>query len=355
MVNIIIIGAGFGGLLCAKTLLKQKIDGLQITIITPYKNFVFVPLIHEIAAGYLKEEDVKCNIIEMFKNRKNVGLVFNSATSIDLEKKVVKCRGTDVNFDYLVVSNGSETNFFSVPGAEKNSFQLKSVKDAIKIKSRVESLLRWDKVISVIGGGATGVEIAGELACFLKSKNSKLKLQIIHSGDRILPMLDNKLSKKAQKRLEKLGVKVVLNSKVTKIEKEFIEVNEKNKIISDMSIWTTGIKPATLPIVPKPQEEKGGILVDSKLCAGGAENVYVIGDAAICYDKNKKPVPFLAQAAMEEEKFAAKNIANRISGRPKQNFRFKSKGVLISVGRGYAVGTPLNFKMSGLLPWLMKK
>jgi len=392
--HVLILGAGFGGVYVAKGLLKQVRTAagngnIDVTIVNRTNYFLFTPLLHEVATGALTPGSVAEPLREVFR-KTNVRVVQGNIDSIDAAKKIVTVSKTPIAYDYLVVATGAETNFYGIEGAEKFSYTLKNLYDAARIRSRIidsfeKAALAKDPCerarllsFAIVGGGATGVEMAAELSEFaeaiaqryyshMKWNPHDVQISIIDTGPELLQMFAPKLRAVAMARLKKEGVALHMNSSVTSVSADGLAVTSKSADPSSTStasmtipaatvIWSAGVK----AIVPKfkgvqPTLTRGRMNVDEHFmltaptpdAANPFSNIFVLGDAA----GYPKPVPMLAQAAENQAKIVAKNIVASINRKPLSGFVFNSKGSMVSLGQWFAIGEIFSLKISGKLTW----
>jgi NADH dehydrogenase len=379
--HVLILGAGFGGVYVTKRLLKKVQDGrIDVTIVNRTNYFLFTPLLHEVATGALTPGSVAEPLREVFR-KTNVRIIQGNIDSINAANKTATISGTPISYDYLVVATGAETNYYGIAGAEQFSYSLKNLADAARIRSRVidsfeKASLSQDPAerarllsFAVVGGGATGVEMAAELAEFADAIAHRyyshmnwaphdVQISIVDVGPELLQMFAPKLRKAAQKRLQKEGVALHLNSAVTSVTAEGLTLSTNTTVPAATVIWSAGVK----AIIPKfdgvqPVVTKGRMTVDSHFILTTAPatpavpnpfaNVFVLGDAA----GYPKPVPMLAQAAEVQAKVVADNLIAAIAGKPLGDFTFNSKGSMVSVGQWFAIGEIFSLKISGRLTW----
>ncbi|MBI4146244.1 NAD(P)/FAD-dependent oxidoreductase [Candidatus Woesearchaeota archaeon] len=369
MKRIVIIGGGFAGVYCAKKLLKAN---AHVTLVNRTNFFLFVPMLHEVATGGLCGHNLAEPIREVL-NAPNFTFIKGVAQSVDLERSIVKLDEQELKYDHLVLSTGSTTNFFNILGAEKNCLTLKGLHDAHRIKSQVieclekafkaKTALERDSLsrVVVIGAGPTGVELAIEMQELLdqvvaSNKNFKHRAEVVlvQRGEHILPQLPE-LRKDAERQLRKHGVKVLLNSPVKEVNHGQV-VLDKKAIDAGTIIWTAGVKPNVLPTTPSLANERGCILVNEFLQVPAFPEVFVIGDCATYTQKGSAdPLPALAQVATEEGKHVARNIRALLDGRSPEPFLYKSKGTLLSLGKGHGTGIIFGFKVTGFFAWWLNR
>jgi NADH dehydrogenase len=289
---------------------------------------------------------------------------------IDLEKKIVELDESKLDYDYLVIALGAKTNFYNIPGAEENSFTLKSLDEAIRLrnhfihmfeiasKDKDEGLLTF----VIVGGGATGVELAAEMSDYFyktfskfypKEIISKVKIILIEKGNELIPQFSPKLRKIALEVLKKRNIEVILEKGVKEVGKDFIKLDDETIIKTKTVIWTAGVEPNLPEIIGNIEKDnKERLIVNEYLQVKNYENVFSIGDVC-CYIQNQKPLPQLAQVAVRQAEFVAKNIFNLIKNKPLEKFVYKHQGDLISLGRFFAIGEIKNFTFSGFFAWIL--
>lgn len=372
--KIVILGAGFGGIYTYLHLRKNlKPSEVEITIVNRTNHFLFTPMLHEVATGGLGHHQIVESLREIIYNT-DTELFVSEIDSVDLKKQKVYTSLGDIDYDYLVIATGATSNFFNIPGAEENSFALKNLYESIKLRnffidnfekaSKIESSKERQKLLSfaIIGGGATGVEVAGETADFIYKTFCKyycqnlepqdVNIYLINRGPELLPQFNPYLRKKALKSLKKKRVQVLLNSTVTEIGEDHIQIKDGQKMDISNIIWTAGVKAHPPKILQETETDQWGRLkVDNYLHLKGDDNVFALGDVACSYKNNGDPLPMLAQVAVQEAKTVGENIAYSIKGKKLKPFIFKSKGELVSIGQWGALGHTLGINWSGPLAW----
>jgi len=373
--KILIIGNGFGGVYTLKNLHKflKKGGNINLSMIGDKNYFLFTPLLHEVATGGINP----INIIESI--RKILGgylsdFYLGKAEQINLKEKTVLINETLVPYDYLVIAPGSQTNFFDTPGAEKYTFTLKSIDDAIKIKnhcimqmekashikdsSERKNMLRF----VVVGGGPTGVELVAEMEELVRETFSHyyheeivkdVSIVLVQRGPELVPQFGVKIRNKSLKVLEGKGITVMLNSAVKEIGPSYVVVNDDTKITTQTVIWVAGIKPAILKFTEKVEQSPDGkLIVNEYLQLKNHKEVFAIGDIASFKDSaNNTFLPALGQVAEKEARTVAKNINLLINGKALEKFSYHSSGNLMSLGRWMAVGEISSFSFSGHVAW----
>ncbi len=359
--RVVVAGAGFGGMYTVRSLLSRfkGCDDIEIVVINKRNYFLFTPLLHEVATGNISPE----NIIEPIRSllHNNADLYCASVESISLrDRQVITDQGI-VPYDYLIIALGSETNFFDIPGAAEHAFTLKTLDDALKIKNqiieRVEKALRIDsqserrKLLSfaVIGGGPTGVELAGELADFLWGTFrryypawliAEISISLIHRDLELLPQFAPAIRRRALKTLLAKKVRVLLSQEVVSVAPDHIELAGGVQVEAGTTMWTAGVKPPPISFDRALETSRDGrLVVDEHLRLKGEETVFVIGDLACALDwRTHKPVPALAQVAVKQARHVANSLYRIVTRQPLDPFHYRSSGSLVSVGEWRAAG-----------------
>ncbi|MDD3174070.1 MAG: NAD(P)/FAD-dependent oxidoreductase [Herbinix sp.] len=371
--KIVIVGAGYAGILTAKKLAKKlKKHDVNITIIDRNPFHTMLTELHEVAANRVDEDSIKISLKKVFAGRK-VNVKLDSVTSIDFDNKTVIGTNEVYPYDYLVLAAGSKPTFFGVTGAEEYSYKLWSYDDAVLLKEHIMNTFRAasretketerKRILTfyVVGAGFTGVEMIGELAEYVpilcekfEIKRSDVTLVNIDGLSRPIPNLPEKLSAKVTKRLEKMGVQLILNAFVTNVGEDFIEFKQDNKIQHNSIgtiIWAAGIQSSeiTNKAGSSLEVQRGGrIQVDQYLRSTKNENVYVIGDNMYYIPEGEeRPVPQMVENCEQSADTAAHNIVNAITGNGKMEiYKPAFHGVMVCIGGRYGVahvGLPNHF------------
>ncbi|MBR0430046.1 MAG: NAD(P)/FAD-dependent oxidoreductase [Lachnospiraceae bacterium] len=368
MTNIVVIGAGYAGVLATKKLekklrKKKLADETQITLIDKHPYHTMLTELHEVAACRVGEESVKMNLDQIFAGRK-VNVVLDTVTKVDFENNKVQGKNNVYDYDYLVVAAGSKPTYFGVEGAEENSYTLWSYDDAVKLRDRIHDCFRMaadetdeakrKELLSfyVVGAGFTGVEMVGELAEYtpILCKRFNIKREDVTIVDvdglsRPVPILPEKLSNKVDKRLRKMGVDVVMNASVVGVGKNFIKLKKNDEITEHVAgtvIWTAGIESSEITSDIAKEVTSGGrgrIQVDEHLRSVDHENVYVIGDNMLyTASGEERPVPQMVENAEHSAATVAKNIMADITKQGEMEaYNPKFHGVMVCVGGRYGV------------------
>ena len=371
MLNVVVIGGGFGGL---KFLQRARSSKIQFTLIDKQNHHLFQPLLYQVATAVLSPANIAFPIRRMFKNFKNVKVILDEATDINREDKTVTISsGEKIKYDQLVVSTGSRHSYFGNDGWSEYSNGLKGINDALQIRERLlrafekaeneKNIEKRNKYLNfvVVGGGPTGVEMAGSIAEiayknmkeeFRNFKSSDANVYLIEATEKILPMYSDRLSGKAEKYLIDFGVQVRTNEKVIKIENDLV-VTDKESIETDNVIWAAGNEAS--PIIKKlntKTDSEGRAVVDPDCSIKEDGNVFVIGDAANYKNKNNSTLPGIAPVAIQQGKYLAKIIKNKTLKQDRKPFKYYDKGMMATVGRYKAIGKIGNIEISGFIAWL---
>jgi NADH dehydrogenase len=367
--RVVIVGGGFGGLTAAKALARAPV---HVTLVDRTNHHVFQPLLYQVASAGLSPADIASPIRSILAHQPNVHVQLATVTGIDLVSKRVVLSDGEIPYDYLVLAAGARTNYFGHPEWEPHAPGLKSLDDAIEVRRR--TLLAFERAERVtdeserrrlltfvaIGGGATGVELAGafaELRRFVLREDfrsihpEEARVILLEAGPRILPSFAEELSRKAVKQLEQLGVVVREGTRVTAIDERGVELGSE-RIDAATVVWAAGVEVS--PIVKSlgvPLDPQGRVLVGDDLSIPGHPEAFAIGDL-IHFEQDGKPVPGVSQVAMQGGTFAARTIRGAIAGRPRGRFHYFDKGIMATIGRSRAVAEPFGFKLSGFIAWL---
>ena len=374
-IKIIIVGNGFGGTYTLKNLHKFFCEKSQVEIsLVGEKNyFLFTPLLHEVATGAIHKE----NIVEPI--RKILGCCISKfylakMEKINLEKQTITAGTYTLPYDYLVLATGAETNFYNIKGAKENSFTLKTIEDAVKIKNQVIRQIEHAAHIAdraerkkmltfvIVGGGPTGVELAAELQELVQENFSHYyqkeiiedaSVILIQRGKELLPQFGEKMKKKSLEFLEKKGVKVMLNTAVQEANSQGVLINDSREIKTQTIIWVAGIKMAELNFSKEMRKTKDGRLIVNKyLQLQDYNNIFALGDmAAFKAENTDNFLPALAQVAEKEAKMVARNIYLSIENKELKPFTYKHAGNLVSLGQWMAIGEISNFTFWGHIAW----
>jgi NADH dehydrogenase len=371
---VVIIGGGFGGLKCALNLRKQPVD---VVLIDKKNHHLFQPLLYQVATAALSPADIAYPIRRIFRKAPNVHVALGEVEQVDLAAKTYGGQGETFNYDYLVLAVGATHSYFGHPEWAQFAPGLKTVEDATNIRRRLllafeeaeyeadDEARRAKLTFVIVGGGPTGVEMAGamrEIAAndiqrdFRHIDTKTTQIILVQGGDRLLPAMDPKLGERAKHDLEAMGVKVRLNARVTNIDADGVWIGDE-QLKAHNVLWAAGVQASPLlKTLGVPQDNAGRVQVGPDLSVPGHAEVFVIGDAAAVTDpKTNQPVPGLAPAAMQEGRYVAKLIAAELNGSKstREPFHYVDKGTLATIGVRRAVADIAGLKFGGLFAWLM--
>lgn len=368
--KVLIIGGGFGGLYAARAFARSAVD---VTVIDRTNHHLFQPLLYQVATATLAPTDITAPIRWLLRRQKNTRVVLAEVTAIDVEHRTVSFADdlSPLSYDYLIVAPGSRHSYFGHADWEKTAPGLKSIDDAIVIRQRfLLALERAERIQSeeerrrlltfvVVGGGPTGVELAGMIplitrrtvpAEFRNVDTSRARVILLEGGPRVLATFSERLAAHAHKDLEELGVEVRTNAVVTRVERGAVYLGDE-RIETETVFWAAGNEASPLGgHLRAPVDRVGRVRVEPDLSVPGHPEVFVVGDLAEMFTDGKR-VPGVAPAAMQSGKHAARNIIRLIDGRMTTPFRYRNKGDLATIGRHRAIAQFPAFEMWGRLAW----
>jgi NADH:quinone reductase (non-electrogenic) len=367
--RVVVLGAGFGGLYATRALEHAPVD---VIIIDRRNHHLFQPLLYQVAGASLTASDIAAPIRRILRKQTNAEVILGEAQSIDVERKRVLLSDGEEPYDYLVVATGATHSYFGRDDWAKFAPGLKSVEDALEIRRRVflayelaererdPERRRAFMTFVVVGGGPTGVELAGALAEisrhalaneFRHIDPTLARIVLVEGLERILPSFPPDLSARAARQLERMGVSVWTNARVTDIDAVGVSLGE-DRIEARTILWAAGV--AASPIgrcLDAPLDKAGRVLVNPHLQVPGHEEIFVIGDLA-SLEQDGELVPGVAPAAMQEARFVADAIERQLQARPLEEFRYNDKGMLATIGRASGVARFKHIKLSGFPAWV---
>jgi NADH dehydrogenase len=370
--QVVIIGAGFAGLNATRALAKLPVD---IILIDRKNHHTFQPLLYQVAMAVLSPSEIASPIRGIFRHNKNVKVLMGDAVGFDLERQVVKFKDTEVTlrYDYLIVAAGAGHAYFGHDEWAPLAPGLKTIEDALEIRRRV--LMAFENAerraaagaqmtplnFLIVGGGATGVELAGALADIARRVMAndfryidpkQARVILLEGGPRILLAYPPDLSESAEKQLKQLGVEVRTNTVVTAVEEGHVRIGDE-VLPSAVTMWAAGVAASGLGKQLGAKTDKAGrVLVANDLTIPDHRNVFVVGDLASYADAEGRPVPGVAPAAIQMGKFVAEMIKADLSREPRKTFHYFDKGSLATIGRSKAVGMVGGVHFSGFIAWL---
>lgn len=366
--RIVIVGGGFAGLQLIKHLKHSK---FQLVLIDQNNFHTFQPLLYQVATAGLEPDSIAYPLRKIFKNHDNFIFRMAEVLKVKPQENTLLTSIGEVKYDHLIIATGSETNYFGMKDVEQHAMPMKSIREALDLRSLIlqnfeKALLQESKKeqealmnFVIVGGGPTGVELAGALAELKKHvlpsdypdlDIRRMSVHLIEMADEVLPPMSDKASQKAQEYLEKLGVHLWLNQSVTSYDGETVTFKVADPIETKTLIWAAGVKGHTLEGLGDPYLEKGRYAVDSINKIKGLENVYAIGDVAQMVTEDfPHGLPMLAQVAMQQGENLAKNLKNKTE----KPFEYKDLGAMATIGRNRAVADLQNVKLQGTIAWFV--
>ncbi len=370
--KVVIVGGGFGGLWAAKALAGKPVD---VTLIDRKNHHVFQPLLYQVATAVLSPGEVASPIRRILHSAPNIEVILGEAADFDIaENRLILEDGTRVHFDYLILAAGARHSYFGKDDWETWAPGLKTLEDAVEIRRRIflafelaerkAALTGTHDPLNfvVVGGGPTGVELAGAIADIarqaLKSDfkvidTTKARVMLFEGSDRVLGTFAGDLSDSAKRQLEELGVEVQLNSFVTEIEPGRIKAGDE-WIECEVVLWATGVAASPLGAKLGVETDRAGrVKVEPDLSTPGHPNVFVVGDMAHLLLENGLPVPGVSPAAMQMGTFAATAVIRDLKGKTRGSFEYVDKGSMATIGRSRAIAHVFGMKFRGVIAWLL--
>ena len=377
--RVVILGGGFGGLSAA---LRLKHTSVQVALVDRCNYHLFQPLLYQVATGSLSPANISSPLRTILRKHRNCRVLLAEATRIDSVNKRVIFSDGSIDYDTLIIATGSTHQYFGHPEWEQHAPGLKTVADATDMRSRIllafeaaereadpEKLRAWLTFV-IVGGGPTGAELGGALAeiahdtlrnNFRTIDPSRARIIVVEGADRVLPTYPQKLSASARRMLERLRVTVRTGAMVTDIQGNSVTVREGDRsetIATRTILWAAGVLSSPLgkslaSEFGAPLDKAGRVLVSADLSVPGHPEIFVIGDLANFSHQTGKPLPGVAQPAIQQGKYVAKAIGARLRGEPLKPFHYFDKGNLATIGRGKAVADLNWIGLSGLPAWLI--
>lgn len=372
-IHVVIVGGGFGGLEAAKALARGGRDNLRITVVDRRNHHLFQPLLYQVAMAGLSPADITMPIRTVLKSYRKVSVRLATVTAVVPEDKRIETSEGPLDYDYLILAGGATHAYFGRDEWEEHAPGLKTIEQATEIRRRVLRAFeraelepnpqRQRELLTfiVVGGGPTGVEMAGALGelsrytlarDFRRIDPSRTRVLLIEGGPRILPAFDEELSRDAARSLEKLGVNVWTDARVTEMDDEGVWVGEE-RVKAATVLWAAGVKANRLNRHLGPQLDRSGrVPVKSDLSIEGHPEIFVVGDQALIVDSNGEEVPGVAPAAIQSGRTAAKNILHDLREEHREDFVYFDKGLMATIGRADAVVQAGNLHTSGFVAWV---
>lgn len=369
--KVLILGGGFAGLNAAKSLGGSQLD---VWVIDKTNHHLFQPLLYQVASAALSPADIAVPIREILSEHQNITVLMGQVERIDKEKReVILKNGDHFNYDYLIVALGARHSYFGRDEWEQFAPGLKTLSDALTVRERIllsfEKAERCDSISEakkylnfvIIGGGPTGVEMAGAIAeiayetmlkNFRRIDTTKTKIYLVEGSPHILPVYPEKLSEKAKGYLEHFGVTVITGKRVTNVTKEGVTA-ENVFIPAENILWAAGNQASpVLATLGVELDRQGRVQVGPDLSVPGHPEIFVIGDAACAMDRKGKPLPALAPVAVQQGRYVAQVVRKRLSPEDRPPFRYLDKGTMATIGKTKAIGMIGKFQFSGFFAWL---
>lgn len=372
MTHVLIVGAGFAGLNAAKQL--GGVRDVEVTVVDRTNHHLFQPLLYQVAMAGLSPADIAAPIRGMLSPYRNIRVLQGEVRSLDLGRKAVVADFGELHFHYLIMACGARHSYFGHDEWEPFAPGLKNLEQATEIRRRV--LMAYEEAerstsaedrkryltFVVVGGGPTGVELAGaigEMSRFTLAKDFRnidatvARVILLEAGPRILPMFSEQQAARATRDLEHLGVQVWINSGVTKIDADGVEIGGE-RIRAATVLWAAGVKASAIgKAAGLETDRQGRVIVEPDLSVKGYPHVFVAGDQACFTHQTGKPLPGTAPVAMQQGRYLARTIRNELAGKPRQPFHFVDKGQMATIGRSRAIVEVGRLKLAGFTAWLL--
>ena len=369
--RVVIVGAGFAGLQTAQSLANSRVE---VLLIDRHNYHTFIPLLYQVATAQLAPEQVTVPIRTLLRKADNLNFLQAEVLNIDLVAKEIKTDRNTLTYDYLVLATGSRSRFFNVPGADEYAFRLKTLNQAIKLRNHLLNCFERANLVSdyaqreqlltiaIVGGGATGVELAGSLVELINNSLQKdfpqlnpqqVKLLLVQKSDRLFTEFPKSLGDYTAKKLRRLGVKIMLGSKVSAVSATGLELDDGTRIRASTVIWAVGVEGAIPKCFPFPATGKQRqINVSPTLQLANYPDVLAIGDLANI-PTHHQPLSGVAPEALQQGVYVARAIRQQLQGKRIKPFRYFNKGRLAIIGCYSGIGEIAGVKLRGFLPWFL--
>lgn len=367
--KVVVVGAGFGGLRVVNRLRNAPV---QVTLVDRRNYHLFQPFLYQVATSGLGPSDIAQPVRAILRDQRNLDFRVTAVSGIDLAARKLQTESGDIPYDYLVLAVGGQTNYFGLPSLAQHAFGLKDLDDAIRIRNHVlymfelaihetnPEVRRALLTFVIVGGGPTGVECAGAFSELIRLVLIKdypginikdVRVILLEATDKLLAMLPEKLQEAAAKTLWKKFVEVRFGASVAEFDGQCVMLKGGERIPSHTMVWAAGVRAVDLTAkLGLPVDRLGRVKVGKTLQIADHPEVFVIGDAA-CIDG--QPLPMVAPVAIQQAEVAARNIAHAVQQQPLEEFRYKDKGSLATIGRNAAVASVGKIQLSGWFAWAM--
>jgi len=369
--KVVVVGAGFGGLWATRALARER---LEILILERNNYHTFLPLLYQVAAAELGPEDIAHPVRSILRKLPNVRMEMADVETIDIPMHRIRTGDRFITYDYLILATGSETSFFGIPGASEYAFPLKTLEDAITLRNNIlycferaiqeENVERRRRLLTftIVGGGSTGVEIAGALAELIRGPLMKdftsldfkeVRIVLIEASDNLLPGFPECCRDYSNSRLRQMGIEMHVESSVTQITRDSIRLKNGQVIPTQTVVWATGVRGASLAQNAGLElTQNGRIKVLPTLQVLDHPETYVIGDLAY-FEDGGKSLPMTAPVAIQQATMAARNIKWQIQGKSPEPFHYRDHGIMVIIGRNTAIARVKNRSFTGFPAWVL--
>jgi len=369
--TVVIVGAGFGGLNAARALRRAPV---QVVLVDRNNYHLFQPLLYQVATAGLEPEEIARPARAILRGQKNFDFRMVDVTRVDFAARRLETTGGPISYDFLVLAPGGETNFFGLESMQRHGLGLKDIPDAIAIRNHVltcfeQAMLEPDPeqrrtllTFIVVGGGPTGVEMAGALSELIRLVLVKdyprlnikdVRILLLEATDKLLAAMPERLREAAVKTLWRKWIDVRFGAQVADYDGKQIRLKSGEIIPAQTVIWAAGVRASPLnATLGLPASRQGRISVEPTLQVTAHPEVFIIGDAAY-QEHNGEPLPMVAPVAIQMGRFVARNIKRRLRGQPLEPFRYRDQGTLATIGRNAAVANVYGIKATGFVAWVM--
>jgi NADH:ubiquinone reductase (H+-translocating) len=368
--HVVILGGGFAGLAAAKALRKANV---RITLVDRSNHHLFQPLLYQVASAALAAPDISTPIRKILRRQHNARVWMANVARLDVAQKRVLLDDAELSYDYLVVATGMTHGYFGHDDWAPNAPGLKTISEALEIRGRIlrafeaaelvavpEQRREWTTFV-IIGGGPTGVELAGAVAeiagrtlarDFRSFDPRTTRVVLVEAGARVLPTFSEYLSQRAQEQLERLGVEVRTGVPVSDLGADFAQIGD-HRIATRTIVWAAGVRASPITAdLGVSTDRAGRVLVEDDLSIPGHPEIFIVGDL-IAKEQDGKPLPGVAQLALQSGEHAARNILDSLSDRERKPFRYRDKGSMATIGRNKAVAQIGRLQFTGIVAWMM--